>query len=1245
MLRTGETEIYPEFKVGISRDIFTRGGKFYAIWDESTGLWSTDISTVQKIIDNDLRKQAENMVPKPHIRTMENYSNRKWAEFLDFLKDNTPSNHQLDEKIVFQNDKVVKTDYVSRRLPYPLEKGDYSAWDEFISTVCNPEEREKIEWAIGAIVSGDSKYIQKFIVLYGEPGSGKSTILDIIEKLFPGYCSVFDSEALTSKSDSFSTEVFKSNPLIAIEHDGDLSRIGTLSRLNSIASHEPIVINEKNKGRYQIKVNAFMFIGTNKPVKISDQKAGIIRRLIDVKTSGRKLSSIKRFLTILSQINFELGAIAYHCLEVYRTLGKDYYFNYRPIDMMLKTDVFFNFIEAHYHIFIKEEMISLSRIFDLYRTWCEESAIQYRSPRYTVREEAKNYWRVFHERYRTPNSEQRSIFEGFRSEIFSIKDDPLEELPFSLVLDSQESLFDIYCFNEPAQYATDDGIPAKRWVEVTTTLADLDTTKLHYVKLPSNHIVIDFDLTDEKGEKSPELNLEEASKWPPTYAEFSKSKKGIHLHYIYDGDPDKLVRLYSKGIEIKVFNGDASLRRQLSKCNNVPIAHLNSGLPLKGETKMINAKEVTSEKGLKDLIDRNLKKEIMHFTRPSIDFIYKILNDAYESGMKYDLTTMRPKVLAFAMKSTNQADYCVKLVSKMKFQSKEMEVEKFDEPETYSETSGDIVFFDTEVYPNLFIVCYKYEGPDKTVVRMINPEAKDIESLFKLKLVGFNNRDFDNHILYGRYLGLSLSELAVLSQKIIGKSQNAKYRSAYNLSYADIYDFSSKKQGLKKFQIELGLEHKELNLPFDEDVPEDKWMEVADYCVNDVIATEAVFNDRKQDFIARQILADLSGLPINETTQKHTAQIIFGNDPNPQAQFNYVDLSIEFPGYKFENGVSSYKGEDPGEGGYVYAEPGIYKDVALLDVASMHPSSIIAMNMFGKYTPRYKELHDARIAIKHKDYAKARGMLGGILEKYLTDPEDATNLAYALKIHALNIVYGLTSASFPNRFKDPRNIDNIVAKRGALFMIDLKKAVQEYGFTVAHIKTDSIKIPNATPEITNFVMEFGKKYGYTFEFEDNYERFCLVNDAVYIAKHRNFTWTAVGAQFAHPYVFKTLFSKEPIVFEDLCEMKSVSSKFSIHLDYNEGLKKDEHNYVFIGRVGSFCPVKEGCGGGLLMSKRSEQGDYVFVLGTKGYRWKSSDIIKSLDLADEINYDYFNDLVDKSVKTISKFGDFDAFVAK
>ena len=593
---------------------------------------------------------------------------------------------------------------------------------------------------------------------------------------------------------------------------------------------------------------------------------------------------------------------------------------------------------------------------------------------------------------------------------------------------------------------------------------------------------------------------------------------------------------------------------------------------------------------------------------------------------------MRPKILAFANNSTNQADYCVKLVSQMKFKSEEVSLP--DESK-----SDELVFFDVEVFPNLFLVNWKYAGEDKKCVRMINPTPQDIEKLLKMKLVGFNCRRYDNHILYARYLGYSNMELFNLSQRIINESRNCLFGEAYNISYTDVYDFSNVKQSLKKFEIELGIHHQELGLPWDQPVPEEKWVEVAEYCDNDVIATEAVFNARKADWIGRQILADLSGLTVNDTTQQHTARIVFGKERNYKDKFIYTDLSTIFPGYKFENGKSTYRGEVTGEGGYVHAEPGMYGNVALLDIASMHPSTIENLKMFGPYTKNFSQIKEARIAIKHKDFDKARIMLDGKLAKYLDDESMSKDLSYALKI-AINIVYGLTSAPFDNPFKDPRNKDNICAKAGALFMVELKHAVQEKGFTVAHIKTDSIKIPDATPEIIDFVMEFGKKYGYTFEHEATYDKMCLVNDAVYIAKYKDGAWTATGAQFAQPYVFKTLFSREPIVFEDMCETKTVKS--AMYLDLNEHLPEGEHNYHFIGKAGCFTPILPGCGGGELW--RLQDDKYYAVTGTKGYRWLESEMVRALHKEDDIDRNYYNNLVNQAIADISEYGDFEWFVA-
>ena len=1318
-------EIYPKFIVKTSSDLMIRGGEFYAVWIEERGLWSTNEQDAVNLIDRELDKfyeenknKFDGVVKVLYMWDSDTGMIDKWNRY---CKQQLWNNYtMLDEKLIFSNMEPCKTDYASKRLSYPLEAGDISAYDTLISTLYSEEERHKIEWAIGAIISGDAKTIQKFMVLYGAAGTGKSTILNIIQKLFEGYYAVFDAKSLGSSSSQFALEAFRENPLVAIQHDGDLSKIEDNTRLNSLVSHEKMLVNEKYTKGYTNNFKCFLFMGTNKPVKITDAKSGLIRRLIDVSPSGNKLDP-KEYKRITRQINFELGHIADHCLNVYMA-DPGYYDDYIPISMMGASNDFYNFVMDSYHVFKKEDGTTLKAAWEMYKTYCDEAKVPYPLSLRNFKEELKNYFWEFNDRFNFEDgSRVRSYYSDFRTDQFEAatpRGKPVEPKPEpkGLSFEASESIFDKERANCPAQYATSKETPSMKWDDVTATLSELDTTKLHYVLVPENHIVIDFDIKDENGVKSLEKNIEEASKWPPTYAELSKSGKGVHLHYIYTGDPSRLSRVYDDHIEVKVFNGKSSLRRKLTKCNDLPIATISSGLPMKGEDKLVNFEAIRSEKGLRTLIKRNLNKEIHPATKPSIDFIFQILEDAYNSDLKYDVSDMRNAVLGFGASSTNQAEYCIKRVNSMKFKS--------DEPSEAINNDGDeLVFYDVEVFPNLFLVNWKFAGEGRPVVRMINPTPSEIEELLHFRLVGFNCRRYDNHILYARLMGYTNEQLHNLSQKIVNAKKNSGgdclFGEAYNLSYTDVFDFSSDKKSLKKWEIELGIHHQELGLPWDQPVPQELWTKVAEYCDNDVIATEAVFNHLKADWIARQILADVAGMPVNSTTNSLTGKIIFGTNRKPQDQFNYRDMGELpedackfqftddlvffnnfgdeytvfdedgrpiFPGYVFDHGKSTYRGEEVGEGGYVYAEPGIHHNVALLDIASMHPASIIAEQLFGPtYTQRFQEIRDARIAIKHKDFDKARQMLNGALAKYLDDESTAKDLAQALKI-AINSVYGLTSAKFDNPFRDPRNKDNIVAKRGALFMINLKHEVQKRGFTVAHIKTDSIKIPDATPEIIQFVSDYGKQYGYTFEHEATYEKMCLVNNAVYVAKCDG-EWTATGTQFQVPYVFKTLFSKESIQLEDMCETFAVQT--ALYLDMNENLPdvseweriqsirakssdqwtkiedrlydqyrdiSDEalnekiargHDYQFIGKVGQFCPVIDGSGGGVLLREgKDKDGNikYDSASGAKGYRWLESEAVRLLGKEKDINRAYYNKLVDEAVTTISEYGDFETFAS-
>ncbi len=1282
----GVIEIYPKFIIKKSKDLMVRGGDFYAIWIEEKGLWSTDEEDAIQLIDRELdiyakenKDKFDARVKVLHMWDAETGMIDSWHKYCQ--KQMRDQFKMLDERIIFSNHETTKEDYASKKLNYPLENCETPAYDKLMSTLYSEEERRKIEWAIGSIVSGDSQKIQKFMVLYGSAGTGKSTVLNIIQQLFDGYYSVFDAKALGSSSNSFALEAFKSNPMVAIQHDGDLSRIEDNTRLNSLVSHELMTVNEKFKSTYVNRFKCFLFMGTNKPVKITDAKSGLIRRLIDVSPTGDKVEP-RDYKKLVNQIKFELGGIAYKCNELYlENPGR--YDDYIPISMLGASNDFYNYVLDSYNVFSKEDGTSLKAAWEMYKVYCDDAKVGFPLPQRAFKEELKNYFREYRERYNADDgSRVRSYYIGFKTDKFEEKveanvKETTETKP-GLIFDCSESIFDKEYASCPAQYATADETPKKKWDKVITKLSDLDTTKLHYVKVPDSHIVIDFDIKDKNGNKDTEASLLEASKWPATYGEISKGG-GVHLHYIYSGDADKLSRIYDTNIEIKVFTGGSSLRRKLTKCNNLQIATISSGLPLKGEDKMVNFKSVQNEKEIRMMIKKNLNKEIHGYTKPSIDFIFKILEDAYNNNIKYDVSDMRNAVLAFAANSSHSADKCIKIVNKMKFKSDECS-------ESVNNDDAKLVFYDVEVFPNLFLVNWKFRGKNNSVVRMINPKPKEIEELMRFRLVGFNCRRYDNHMLYARLMGYTEQQLFDLSQKIINnpdRNSNYLFGEAYNISYTDIYDFASagNKKSLKKLEIEMGIHHQELGLPWDQPVPESQWIKVAEYCDNDVIATEAAFDYLSADWTARQILADLAGMTVNDTTNTLTQRIIFGKNRKPQGQFNYRNLAEPvhhldrdtliflkeacpdmmktkhgpensllpyFPGYRFERGKSIYKGEEVGEGGYVYAEPGMYTNVALLDIASMHPHSAIAECLFGpEFTRAFREIVEGRVSIKHEAWDEVNKMLDGKLTPYIKRVQDgeltSKQLADALKT-AINSVYGLTSASFENPFRDQRNVDNIVAKRGALFMIDLKEEVQKRGFTVAHIKTDSIKIPNATPEIIQFVMDFGKKYGYTFEHEATYDRMCLVNDAVYIAKYKDGKekgkWTATGKQFAVPYLFKRLFSKEPLAFEDFCETFAVS-KGNLYLDMNEKIGEG-HNYQFVGRVGQFTPVKHGTNGGVLY--RGDKGKYYAASGSTGYRWLESEMVKELGREKDIDESFYENLANDAIDTISQYGDFEWFVS-
>ena len=86
---------------------------------------------------------------------------------------------------------------------------------------------------------------------------------------------------------------------------------------------------------------------------------------------------------------------------------------------------------------------------------------------------------------------------------------------------------------------------------------------------------------------------------------------------------------------------------------------------------------------------------------------------------------------------------------------------------------------------------------------------------------------------------------------------------------------------------------------------------------------------------------------------------------------------------------------------------------------------------------------------------------------------------------------------------------------------------------------------------------------------------------------------------------------------------------------------------FVGRIGSFVPIMQGHGGGVLVRDGLATDGTIklsAVTGTKGYRWLEAVDVKERHLEDYIDRSYYEKKVETAIDTINMFTDYEWFVS-
>lgn len=422
-----------------------------------------------------------------------------------------------------------------------------------------------------------------------------------------------------------------------------------------------------------------------------------------------------------------------------------------------------------------------------------------------------------------------------------------------------------------------------------------------------------------------------------------------------------------------------------------------------------------------------------------------------------------------------------------------------------------MIFYDFEVFEYDWLVVL-LDSKTKSEKVIINDKEK-LENFYQENKfdiwVGFNNKNYDQHILKGILCGFNPKKI---SDYIITDHNNGwGYSNLMNKIYTIQYDvMNSLNKGLKTYEGFQGKNIKESDVAFNipRKLTQDEIKETIIYCRLDVINTYELFIKTIKDFKAHMNLVKMAGgnlKYLSKTKTQLSSIILQAKQTIRDDEFDvFVPDNLEIKKYK--KIVDWYKSDDSKRyynrvkkknGGYKNEENRLEISVAgvdhvfgwgglhgarkkyhskgyfiLMDVSSLYPSLMIKYNLLSRSCSRngvkkYEEIYHKRLELKS-----------------LGKKEEQAPLKLVL-----NSTYGAAKDKF-NALLDPRNA-NLVCLFGQLFLLDLIEHL-ENDSEIIQSNTDGILIkvnPKDFEKIDDIAYEWENRTGLNLTFDQYKEVF------------------------------------------------------------------------------------------------------------------------------------------------------------